>query len=78
MFNRRHKTDLLEIERFSCALTEANAKLAAVSCSMAMIEFTPEGIVLDANDNFCSAMGYSAEEVRGLSLIHISEPTRPY
>jgi methyl-accepting chemotaxis protein len=65
MFNRRHKTDLLEIERFSCALTEANAKLAAVSRSMAMIEFTPEGIVLDANDNFCSVMGYSAEEVRG-------------
>ncbi|MDI3272798.1 PAS domain-containing methyl-accepting chemotaxis protein [Pseudomonas sp. AL03] len=65
MFNRRHKTDLLEIERFSCALTEANAKLAAVSRSMAMIEFTPEGIVLDANDNFCSAMGYSAEDVRG-------------
>jgi methyl-accepting chemotaxis protein len=65
MFNRRHKTDLQEIERFSCALAEANAKLAAVSRSMAMIEFTPEGIVLEANDNFCSAMGYSAEEVRG-------------
>jgi methyl-accepting chemotaxis protein len=65
MFNRHHKTDLQEIERFSCALAEANAKLAAVSRSMAMIEFTPEGIVLEANDNFCSAMGYSAEEVRG-------------
>jgi methyl-accepting chemotaxis protein len=65
MFNLHHKADLLEIERFSCALTEANAKLAAVSRSMAMIEFTPEGIVLDANENFCSVMGYSAEEVRG-------------
>ncbi|MDB5998292.1 MAG: chemotaxis sensory transducer, Pas/Pac sensor, partial [Pseudomonas sp.] len=65
MFNLHHKADLLEIERYSCALTEANAKLAAVSRSMAMIEFTPEGIVLDANDNFCKTMGYSAEEVRG-------------
>ncbi|MBV4522672.1 PAS domain-containing methyl-accepting chemotaxis protein [Pseudomonas sp. SWRI74] len=65
MFNLHHKADLLEIERFSCALTEANAKLAAVSRSMAMIEFTPEGIVIDANENFCSVMGYSAEEVRG-------------
>ncbi|WP_150639982.1 PAS domain-containing protein, partial [Pseudomonas fluorescens] len=65
MFNLHHKSDLLEIERYSCALTEANAKLAAVSRSMAMIEFTPDGIVLDANDNFCNVMGYSAEEVRG-------------
>ena len=65
MFNLHHKADLLEIERFSCALTEANAKLAAVSRSMAMIEFTPEGIVLDANENFCNVMGYSADEVRG-------------
>lgn len=65
MFNLHHKADLQEIERFSCALTEANAKLAAISRSMAMIEFTPEGIVIDANENFCKAMGYSADEVRG-------------
>jgi methyl-accepting chemotaxis protein len=65
MFNLHHKADLQEIERFTCALSETNAKLAAISRSMAMIEFTPDGIVLDANENFCSAMGYSVEEVRG-------------
>ncbi|WEL90771.1 PAS domain-containing methyl-accepting chemotaxis protein [Pseudomonas sp. CBSPCBW29] len=65
MFNRQHKSDLLEIERFACALTEAKAKLAAVSRSMAMIEFDRNGIVLDANENFCKTMGYSAEEIRG-------------
>ena len=65
MFNLHHKADLLEIERVSGALTEANGKLAAVSRSMAIIEFTPDGIVIDANENFCSTMGYSAEEVRG-------------
>jgi methyl-accepting chemotaxis protein len=65
MFNLHHKADLLEIERFSCALSEANAKLAAVSRSMAMIEFSPDGTVLDANENFCKVMGYSADEVRG-------------
>jgi len=65
MFNLHHKADLLEIERSSCALAEANARLAAISRSMAMIEFTPDGIVLDANPNFCSTMGYSVEEVRG-------------
>jgi len=65
MFNLHHKSDLLEIQRFSCALSEANAKLAAVSRSMAMIEFDPSGVILDANENFCEAMGYSLEEIRG-------------
>ena len=65
MFNLHHKSDLLEIERFSCALSEANAKLAAVSRSMAMIEFDPTGVILDANENFCAAVGYSLEEIRG-------------
>src|SRR5471030_1206171 len=65
MFNLHHKADLLEIERFNCALTETNAKLAAVSRSMAMIEFSPDGVILDANENFCKTMGYSAEEIRG-------------
>ena len=65
MFNLHHKSDLLEIERFSCALTQAQAKLAAISRSMAMIEFDRDGVVLDANENFCKVMGYSAEEVRG-------------
>ena len=65
MFNLHHKSDLLEIQRFSCALSEANAKLAAVSRSMAMIEFDPTGVILDANENFCKAVGYSLEEIRG-------------
>ena len=65
MFNLHHKSDLLEIERFSCALTQAQAKLAAISRSMAMIEFDRDGVVLDANENFCKVMGYSADEVRG-------------
>ena len=65
MFNLHHKSDLLEIERFTCALTEAKAKLAAISRSMAMIEFSPDGIVLDANENFCQTMGYTADEIRG-------------
>ncbi|CAM3113931.1 methyl-accepting chemotaxis sensory transducer with Pas/Pac sensor [Pseudomonas gessardii] len=65
MFSLHHKSDLLEIERFSCALSQAQAKLAAISHSMAMIEFDRNGVVLDANENFCRTMGYSAEEVRG-------------
>lgn len=65
MFNLHHKSDLLEIQRTTCALTEANAKWAAISRSMAMIEFGPTGVILDANENFCAAVGYALEEIRG-------------
>ncbi|MBN9673157.1 PAS domain S-box protein [Roseibium aggregatum] len=37
----------------------------ALSRSSAMIEFTPNGQVLDANDNFLKTLGYTLEEVRG-------------
>lgn len=65
MFDSHRKSDLAEIERCNRALAEANAKLAAISRSMAMIEFSPDGVVLDANEHFCNAMGYSLEEIRG-------------
>ncbi|BDD01858.1 PAS domain S-box protein [Persicobacter psychrovividus] len=38
---------------------------SAVDISMAMIEFTPEGIILDANDNFLATMGYSLSAIKG-------------
>lgn len=44
---------------------EAEAKLGAINSSYATIEFTPEGTILDANDNFCSAMGYALDEIQG-------------
>jgi methyl-accepting chemotaxis protein len=37
----------------------------AISTSHAMIEFTPDGMVLTANQNFLDAMGYSLEEISG-------------
>ena len=42
-----------------------NCKLDAISRSTAIIEFTPEGQILDANDNFCAAAGYGLEEIKG-------------
>ena len=45
--------------------SEAKAVLAALSRSVAMIEFAPDGTILDANENFCSAMGYDLPEIRG-------------
>jgi len=65
MFDFHRKSDLVEIQRSHQALAGAQAKLAAISRSMAMIEFAPDGTVLDANERFCQAMGYSADELRG-------------
>ncbi|MDO5657679.1 MAG: PAS domain-containing methyl-accepting chemotaxis protein [Paracoccus sp. (in: a-proteobacteria)] len=45
--------------------TRANAKLDAMSRSQAMIEFTPSGEILWANQNFCDAIGYQLDEIRG-------------
>jgi methyl-accepting chemotaxis protein len=46
-------------------LSELEGKVAAVSRAQAMIEFTPDGIILDANENFLRAMRYSLAEIKG-------------
>jgi methyl-accepting chemotaxis protein len=40
-------------------------QIAAIGKSQAVIEFTMEGNILQANDNFLRVMGYSLEEVKG-------------
>ncbi|AJA15778.1 pili assembly chaperone [Pseudomonas putida S12] len=65
MFDFHRKSDLAEIQRSREALANAQAKLSAIGRSMAMIEFAPDGTILDANERFCQAMGYSADELRG-------------
>lgn len=65
MFDFHRKSDLVEIQRSHQALANAEAKLAAIGRAMAMIEFAPDGTILDANERFCQAMGYSADELRG-------------
>ncbi|PVZ39840.1 methyl-accepting chemotaxis sensory transducer with Pas/Pac sensor [Pseudomonas sp. CC120222-01a] len=65
MFDFHRKSDLIEIQRTREALAESQAKLAAISRCMAMIEFAPDGTILDANAQFCQAMGYSVDELRG-------------
>ena len=44
---------------------DREAKFAAMSRSLAIIEFSLDGIVLDANQNFLDVMGYTLAEVRG-------------
>ena len=45
--------------------TEDAAKLDAISRSQAVIEFTPTGEILHANENFCAALGYDLKEIVG-------------
>ena len=39
--------------------------MTAIIRSQAVIWFTPDGVVLDANENFCKAVGYSKAEIIG-------------
>ncbi|MQT25291.1 PAS domain S-box protein [Pseudomonas helleri] len=65
MFDLHRKADLLENKRLSCSLDEMTARTQAISRSMAIIEFAPDGTILEANDNFCAVTGYAIDEIRG-------------
>jgi PAS domain S-box-containing protein len=41
------------------------AQIAAISRNQAVIEFKPDGTIINANPNFLRAMGYSIDELRG-------------
>jgi methyl-accepting chemotaxis protein len=49
-------------------------QLAAISKSQAVIEFSTDGRILRANENFLKATGYSLEEVRGQHHSMFVEP----
>lgn len=44
---------------------KSNHILDSLKASVAYIEFTPEGIILDANDNFLNAVGFTIDEIKG-------------
>jgi len=44
---------------------ETEAKFAAIDRAQAVIEFELDGTIITANENFCNAVGYSVEEIRG-------------
>lgn len=41
-----------------------DAQLAALSKAQAVIEFTPDGVILDANDNFQKTLDYRLDEIK--------------
>ncbi|WP_311065199.1 PAS domain-containing methyl-accepting chemotaxis protein [Halomonas sp. DWK9] len=68
--NRRGK--VVQVFKVASNVTEKHQRAArerailqALDSSMAVIEFTPDGYILDANSNFEQAMGYSLREIQG-------------
>jgi methyl-accepting chemotaxis protein len=46
-------------------MLDLEGQIAALHRSQAVIEFEPNGTILDANHNFLDAMGYRLDEIRG-------------
>ena len=46
-------------------IADLRGQVKAIGRSQAVIEFALDGTILDANDNFLKAVGYSIEEIRG-------------
>jgi methyl-accepting chemotaxis protein len=64
-------TDITHIKLKS---TEDAGKLSALSRAQAIIEFTPAGEILTANENFLSTLGYSLKEIEGRHHSMFCEP----
>ena len=52
-------------EETTVLLNEFSEEKSAINKVLAVIEFTPDGIITEANDNFLKAVGYSKTEVVG-------------
>ncbi|MEM6978565.1 MAG: PAS domain-containing protein [Planctomycetota bacterium] len=64
--------EVVKVVKFATDITEQQSrtadiegKVAAISRSQAMIEFTLDGTILDANENFLATVGYTIDEIRG-------------
>ncbi|WEJ58391.1 methyl-accepting chemotaxis protein [Devosia sp. FJ2-5-3] len=59
---------------------DAKGQLAAISRSQAVIEFTLDGQIITANENFCTALGYRLDEIEGQHhriFVHPDDLTGP-
>jgi methyl-accepting chemotaxis protein len=61
-----------KVVKFATVITDTKlksaedaGKLDALSRAQATIEFTPDGHILTANENFLTTLGYTLEEIRG-------------
>lgn len=64
--------NVIKVVKFASDITErvlleqnTKAKVDALSKSTAIIEFEPDGTIVDCNDNFLHAVGYAREQIMG-------------
>lgn len=55
-------SDVTEVRRMQ---SDVGGQINAVSKAMAVIEFNLDGTIITANENFCNAIGYRLEEIKG-------------
>ena len=58
----KYATDITAIKE---AVSNANGQLAAIRKAQAVIEFDLDGRIIDANEIFLSALGYTLSDIRG-------------
>ncbi len=61
-------------EHAKAAADISKAMLAALDRSQAVIEFSLDGTILAANENFCATVGYTIDEIRGKHHSMFVEP----
>ena len=61
-----------KVVKFATDITEQKRRyayyegqIAAIDRSQAVIQFKPDGTIIDANENFLNALGYRIDEIRG-------------
>ncbi|WP_417354746.1 methyl-accepting chemotaxis protein [Gallaecimonas pentaromativorans] len=65
MLLRRSRLLQEKVETMERSLADKEAIITALSRAQSLISFTPDGRVLQANDNFLNLMGYRLEEIEG-------------
>jgi methyl-accepting chemotaxis protein len=72
----------VKVVKFAADITEQKRRnadfegqIAAIHKSQAVIEFTLDGTILTANDNFLKTLGYTLEEIRGQHHRMFVEPS---
>ena len=57
--------DVTEIRTAEIQNVDYRGQIEAIGRSQAVIEFSPDGVILSANDNFLKTVGYNAEKLIG-------------
>lgn len=71
LFSKKIKSELADCERRA---NQSEAVLEAITESMAAINFTPDGVILNANNLFLDTIGYEKDEVLGKHHSMLCDP----